>query len=432
MAERGGQGAFLRGLFVPVYLPAILFATGEGALIPVVPLTATALGANLAVAGIISGLLMIGVVIGDIPSSAVVARWGEEVAMRVAGVLAALAAVVCWAAPNLVVLAAGVLVVGIASATFNLARHSFLTTWTPTAYRARAMSLLGGTSRVGYFVGPFLAAPVIALWGSHSVYWLHVAACAAVLVALQVMPDPKTVLQRNRQATLDAGLTGPVPTPGAASRTQAASAAAAALGGPKPRPAIMEFFGILVRLGVPAGILQMMRASRQVILPLWGVHLGIPEASIALIVGVAGAVDLSLFYTSGQVMDRYGRRWVAVPVLTGLGLAHLVLPLAATEWGYIAVAILLSIANGMGSGIVMTLGSDHASRYAPGRMPAFLGSWRVFSDTGSAIGPLGISALTAAFGLPAAALAMGGCGLVGAVLMYRYIPRLLRPAVGGR
>ena len=75
---------FLRHLFIPVYLPAILFATGEGALIPVVPLTARALGANMATAGIISGLLMIGVVIGDLPSGFVVAKWGGTFAMRLA------------------------------------------------------------------------------------------------------------------------------------------------------------------------------------------------------------------------------------------------------------------------------------------------------------------------------------------------------------
>ena len=172
--------------------------------------------------------------------------------------------------------------------------------------------------------------------------------------------------------------------------------------------------------------------ARQGILPLGGLQLQIPEARIALIVGIAGAVDLSLFYSSGQVMDRFGRRWVAVPVLLGLGVGHLILPLAAAEWGYVMLAVLLSVANGMGSGIVMTLGSDLATRYAAGRMPAFLGSWRVFSDSGSAAGPLVISGVTALAGLPLAAVVMGGCALIGAALMHRYIPRLVgRCARGG-
>ena len=428
VTERPGetdQTNFLRHLFVPVYMPAILFATGEGALIPIVPLTAKALGADLATAGIISGLLMIGVVLGDIPSGFAVAKWGEATAMRAAAIIASISSIVCWKAPNLIVLAAGVLIIGIASATFNLARHAFLTTWTPTWYRARAMSLLGGTSRIGYFVGPFLASPVIAVFGTPYVYWIHVFMCVTVLVVLQVMPDPQQALARNRAAAESTGHDSTEQSASANTPGRPPLAADSSNGTPLHRMALIEYFPVLIRLGTAAGILQMLRASRQVILPLWGVQLAIPEARIALIMGIAGAVDLSLFYTSGQVMDRFGRRWAAIPVLTGLSLGHIIMPLASAEWGYVCIAILLSLANGLGSGIVMTLGSDLASRYAPNNMPGFLGSWRVFTDSGSALGPLGISAMTALAGLPFAAILIGCCGIVGTVMMERYIPRIV-------
>ncbi|MCH4209974.1 MFS transporter [Bifidobacterium sp.] len=437
-------------------MPAILFATGEGALIPVVPLTATALGANVAEAGIISGLLMIGVVIGDMPAGIIVARWGETFAMRVAAATAIVSAIICWKAPNLIMLAAGVLMTGIASAAFNLARHTFLTVWTPLWYRARALSLLGGTSRVGYFFGPFLASPVIALAGSRSVYWLHVAACLTVLVVLWMTPDPEELLSKNKalaevhnkarvsatpsstaSLTTSPAVSSTVPTapthqasptPQADMAADSARDAAKKIGVQKlthHRLPIVTYFPILIRMGIAAGILQAMRASRQVILPLWGVQLDVSESHIALIMGIAGAVDLSLFYTSGQIMDRFGRRWAAVPVLLGISISHLALPFALNEWGYVAVAILFSIANGLGSGIVMTLGSDLATRYAPDEMPGFLSGWRVFTDSGSAFGPLAISAMTAVSSLSGAAVLMGCCGMVGAFLMQRYIPRLV-------
>ncbi|MCI1223541.1 MAG: MFS transporter [Bifidobacterium subtile] len=432
---KADQTDFLRHLFVPVYMPAILFATGEGALIPVVPLTATALGANVATSGIISGLLMIGVVIGDIPAGVIVARWGETFAMRVAAIAAIVSAVICWKAPNLAVLAAGVLMIGIASAAFNLARHTFLTVWTPLWYRARALSLLGGTTRVGYFVGPFLASPVIALAGSRSVYWLHVVACLTVLIVLWAIPDPEQILSKNKalaeahnKGGLPSASNKPVPQTQQAAVANADSGNGANSAARKPtrhRLPIVTYFSVLIRMGTAAGILQAMRASRQVILPLWGVQLNVSESHIALIMGIAGAVDLSLFYTSGQVMDRFGRRWAAVPVLIGLSISHLLIPFATVEWGYIAVAILCSIANGLGSGIVMTLGSDLVTRYAPDDMPGFLSGWRVFTDSGSAFGPLAISAMTAASSLAGAAVLMGCCGLVGAFMMQRYIPRLV-------
>lgn len=445
--EKSDQTVFLRHLFVPVYMPAILFATGEGALIPVVPLTATALGANVATAGIISGLLMIGVVIGDMPAGIIVARWGETFAMRLSAIVAIVSAVICWRAPNLAMLAVGVLMIGIASAAFNLARHTFLTVWTPLWYRARAMSLLGGTTRVGYFVGPFLASPVIAFAGSRSVYWLHVVACITVLIVLWVIPDPEQMLSKNKAAAESHGpsqipstVTAPAPSAPAVSQPPSGDASTKTGNGnnvsdgtdgdatqqpTRHRLPIVTYFPVLIRMGTAAGILQAMRASRQVILPLWGVQLNVSESHIALIMGIAGAVDLSLFYTSGQIMDRFGRRWAAVPVLVGISISHLLLPFALSEWSYIVVAILFSMANGLGSGIVMTLGSDLAARYAPDDMPGFLSGWRVFSDSGSAFGPLAISAVTAVSSLAGAAVLMGCCGLVGAFMMQRYIPRLV-------
>lgn len=449
MSEESSQKAkseqtdFLHHLFVPVYMPAILFATGEGSLIPIVPLTAKALGANLATAGIISGLLMIGVVLGDVPSGFIVNKWGETVAMRIAAVLAIVSAIFCWHATNLAVLAAGVLIIGIASATFNLARHAFLTAWTPPWYRARAMSLLGGTTRIGYFVGPFIASPLIALAGSRSVYWIHVAACIIVLVVLQVTPDPEKLLAANRtraERRRD-GKSMNAAVPSSARRigishvtSQGVIESAGAEGGISESSAFMtrllrfpliRYFTVLCRMGTAAGILQMMRASRQVILPLWGVQLNISAPHIALIMGVAGAVDLSLFYTSGQIMDRFGRRWAAVPVLVGISIGHLLMPFAQAEWTYVCIAILISVANGLGSGIVMTLGADLASRYAPDNMPGFLSGWRMSTDSGSAIGPLAISGMTALTGLWSAAVLMGSIGLVGAFMMQRFIPRFI-------
>ena len=84
---------------------------------------------------------------------------------------------------------------------------------------------------------------------------------------------------------------------------------------------------------------------------------------------VAGAVDFALFFVSGQIMDRYGRLWSALPSMVGLGVGHLALALthdlrAAVPW-FIAVAVFLSVANATGSGILMTFGADLAPRHDP-------------------------------------------------------------------
>ena len=58
-----------------------------------------------------------------------------------------------------------------------------------------------------------------------------------------------------------------------------------------------------------------MRAARQTVLPLWADHLRISAETTSLVFGVAGAVEMLMFYPAGRVMDTRGgsrsrcRRW---------------------------------------------------------------------------------------------------------------------------
>lgn len=184
---------------LPALLPALLFSIGEGAIIPIIPIVAGSLGASLAIAAFIGGMIMLGELVGDIPSGSVVSRIGERTAMIGAAFVSIGGLVLCLLAPNPLVLGIGVFLIGVSTAVFALARHAFMTSFVPQAYRARALSTLGGTFRAGYFVGPFLAAGVIHLTGaSQSAFVIHIVACLAAAVTLLVLPDPMDVVRRNR------------------------------------------------------------------------------------------------------------------------------------------------------------------------------------------------------------------------------------------
>jgi hypothetical protein len=82
----------------------------------------------------------------------------------------------------------------------------------------------------------------------------------------------------------------------------------------------------------------------------------------------------------------------------------------------------MGFANGLGSGINMTLGSDLSP--ALGRSQ-FLGMWRLITDLGTAGGPLLVAVVTALASLGAAPVVIGGVGIAGAVVMWRAVPETL-------
>ncbi len=173
-------------------------------------------------------------------------------------------------------------------------------------------------------------------------------------------------------------------------------------------------------LGIAVLLIGAVRGARLTVLPLWAEHLGIDPASTSLVFGLAGAVDMLLFYPAGKVMDHFGRLWVGVPSMLVMGAALAALPLTSTVGGLAAVAAVLGLGNGLSSGILMTLGADVAP---PGTRVQFLGVWRVMSDVGLAAGPL---ALTAAAALGSVA---GGVWLLAAtsgasvLAQVRWVPR---------
>jgi MFS family permease len=129
---------------------------------------------------------------------------------------------------------------------------------------------------------------------------------------------------------------------------------------------------------------------------------------------------MALFYPSGKVMDRHGRLAVAVPSMLILGAAMAVLPLTGGVVGLTAVAMVMSFGNGIGSGIVMTLGADVAP---PDNRRRFLSMWRLMSDTGNALGPVIVSAVAGVWALAAGIVAVAGVGLLAAGGLALWAPR---------
>ena len=391
-----------------VYAPSLLYAIGQGCVLPVIALSARGLGASVAQAALVITLIGVGSLVTNVPASLLVARLGERIAMIGAAAWATAGMAACLAAGTLWVFAAGILMIGMAGSVFNLARQSYLTDAVPLSHRARAMSGLGGTLRIGLFIGPFAGAAAMHWLGPPGAYWTGLGAMAAATLVSIGIPE----LEAHGQP------------PGAGGTEPATGSTGHDAGPITLRGIIASHWRIYATVGLGIVMISAVRATRQAVIPLWAEHVGLDASATSLIYGVSGAVDMLVFYPAGKVMDRKGRTWVAVPCMIVMGVALALMPLTGGPWTLLLVAMLLGFGNGIGSGIVMTLGADHSP--AVGR-PQFLGFWRLISDAGVMGGPVLLSAVTAAATLGAGVVAVAAVSFAGAGLFAYFIPRQAPP-----
>ena len=378
---------------VPIFGPSLLFGVGEGAILPIIPLVARDLGASVPMAALVVALIGIGSLLNNIPASLITVRWGERWAIVVAGLWSAIGMALCVWTSHLALFAVGCLMVGMSQAVYNLARQSYLTEAVPIAYRARALSTLGGVSRIGMFLGPFLGAAAVHVFGLTAAFVVGMVGAVGAAALGARVPDLETP---------------PVP-PG---QTPPAATTIAST--------LRDHRNVLLTLGFGVVLVSAVRAARQVVIPLWADHLALAPAVASLIYGLSGGIDMLVFYPAGKVMDHKGRRWVAVPSMVIMGTALLLMPFTTGFNTLLLAALAIGFGNGIGSGLIMTLGADHSPRHGRAH---FLGVWRLMSDIGASCGPVLLSFLAGSLSLAAGIASTGLLAFAAAGALARWIPK---------
>jgi MFS transporter, FSR family, fosmidomycin resistance protein len=162
------------------------------------------------------------------------------------------------------------------------------------------------------------------------------------------------------------------------------------------------------------------------LLPTLQIRFGLTETVLAVLVATlsfSSSVTQPLF---GGLADRHGRRLLAaVGVATSTVLLSLVAVAPSPLWLF-----LLLLVGGLGSGAFHPAGIGLARSLATGRRGLAVSVFSAGGTLGMAIGPLVIGALAMAGRLELSPWLMVP-GLVGALLIYRWVPAQPRPVVVG-
>ncbi len=388
-------------LLLPVYVPTLLLSIGQGILVPTLPLYAQEFGVNFSLVSLAVAAAGLGTLVCDVPAGMMLERFGRKPVMVVGTValaLATLALVFLRYYPALVALR---FLAGAGTAMWNISRMAYLTDSVPLRDRGRALSTFGGVSRIGTFVGPALGGVLGTILGLAAPFYAAAgtAALAAIISIIFIAESrqPAGAVHPHTRWSIVGGL-------------------------------VREHWRELGTAGSAQIFAQMIRAGRQIIVPLYGANvLGLNVGQIGSIVSISSAVDMSLFIPAGMLMDKLGRKFASVPSFLVMAAGMAMIPFASTYFGLLMATCVMGFGNGIGSGTMMTLGADLAPRKATGE---FLGVWRLIGDVGSSGGPLVVGAIADLVGLAVGAFSLAGVGVLAATTLLLFVRETLHHPTG--
>lgn len=377
-------GAGLRTLALPVYVPTLLLSLAQGLLLPVLPFYARSFEISFGMAAIVLAAAGIGTMLADVPAGMTIGRLGLKPTMLIGATLVVVSTFALAFASGFPVLVALRFIAGVGTAMWSLSRHAFIAESIHPRERGRAISTFGGINRIGTLGGPALGGFVGSTFGLTSAFYVAgTLALGGMIVAGLFVKSTSVVMTGTH--SLRWGIV---------------------------RDLWHEKRRDLTAAGVAQICGQMIRSGRQTIIPFYaGDILGLTVAEVGLIMTASSIVDVLLFFPAGVIMDRFGRKYTSVPSFAIMGIGMMLIPATNGFFTLMAVAMVIGVGNGLGSGAMQTLGADLAPRGATGE---FLGIWRLVGDSGSAGGPLVVGSLTDTVGFGIASFVLGCVGLTSA------------------
>ncbi|MEE4195499.1 MAG: MFS transporter [Anaerolineae bacterium] len=382
-------------LFLSLYLPSFLFFFSSGVLGPITPLYMNSFDINLSYVGLMLSMASLGKMTVEIPGGILIARLGIKRSLLIGMFMISLATIAMfWSSSPLEVLIYQ-FITGVGSMFYQTAHLSYAASVTEHDNRGRSLSMLGGMNRLSRIIAPALGG---VLATSISLKFPFLFSGFIYLIAMIiVLINVPNVYAQPRQTTSNLRILWRV------ARQNADP---------------------LWRVGIGAVLLTTVRMARFTLLPLFASEvLGLDASQIGIILSVASIADMLNVYTAGTLMDRFGRRWAAIPCVAVMAFSMVLMPFTSGFWGLLLVGVIAGAGNGFGSGIMMTMGSDLAPRE---NREEFLSLWILLLDLGGVACPMIVGGISDILSLTASGFAFFGIGVFGVIAFLFLVPETQR------
>jgi Arabinose efflux permease len=380
----------IKSIFWSVYAPSFLLSMGQGVLIPVLPIFArdTFQSGDLLV-GFAIAARHFGTMGFDVPAGILINRFGLQRTMISGVILFGISSIIAGLSGSFSILLFSRLLAGASFALWSISRHAYIASVVPNESRGKALSLFGGLGRIATIIGPLMGGILAEFISIRSPFFFQ---GIIAFITLILIIRTSVNYELTQRKTTD-GYLGDF------------------------KNTFLDHKNAYLTAGIAAISLQFLRASREIVIPLWGDNIGLRKDEIGYITTLSFAVDSMMFPIAGYIMDKFGRRFTGIPAFMILGFSLVLIGtidsplLFLTGYSTLIIASILSgIGNGISSGLVLTLGSDLSP---PDNKGGFLGIWRLISDGGGAAGPTVMGIVANSFSLAIASYSSGFIALIG-------------------
>ncbi len=404
MIDRLRQRFFSQQNLLSLYLPAFTLALGNGIAAPALPVYAKSFDVDFGVAALVIIIYEVGGLLATIPTGFMMDRFGRRRILLAGPILVAIASVLVATAHSFPELLVYRFVGGWARQMWMLSRLTVISDTGASESRGRQISGMIGFEGMGRLMGPAVGGFVAAATDVRVPFLLH-----AVLALLAIAPSFKLV----KESMPGSAARQAADVPAGERRT---GAMAALLTVPVIMFFVAQFLASFARGTLIGGSVQLYAVYQYAVGP----------EVLGALASATAVIAIPIMFSTGHLMDRFGRTVTAVPGFLLLSVALVFV--AATDFAHLpfsafVVSLFVTQASqSLTAGNMQVIGSVIAPEHMRGR---FFGVWRLIGEIGSTASPAMFAVLSTQHSYAAGFLSLSVAALGAAVLLWTHVRRAL-------